>query len=174
MKFVGPSWLFLWVSAFLLCAYLLVSTIFHFVRSLRKAVLHAVPVREEQEVFFAQPGHVILHVEGPIFTTLFRKSRFELLERETRRPVPTRPVIFRTHSSTLRTYRLALRRFHVEMPGPYLLRISGLRPDADYSKCSIILTRPYGFSMVLHILGIVLLANAIIWSLIAIIASLSP
>jgi hypothetical protein len=132
---------------------------------LRKAQLLRAPLAEKQEVQFAEPGRVLLCVEGPHLTRRFAHIRFELrgLAGD---PVEGRMVLLRTKTSGLRTTRLALLRYDLPRAGRYVLRLEGLGAQQPRdSEHAVVFTRPRLKQTVAYVVGIVAASCTLIGSL---------
>ena len=151
-----PAYLPMTLGAMVLGVVLLFFTITRLVRLVRGSVVARVPVVTAQTVSFERPGAYALNLEGPRFSTTFRRATFSLRDTAGGREVPSSMILFRTTTSGYSTVRISVRRFAVERAGHYALSVTGIEPDADTAKHALVFTRPYGVAMVLLILGIVL------------------
>lgn len=136
-------------------AVLLVFSIVQTLHTVRSAVVARLAVLPQQSLRFAAAGPYELQIEQPRFFSTLAGARFAL-EDAAGRELRSWPVIFRTYSSGISTARLSVRGFEVPDPGDYRLNLSGIKADADVSRCALVFVRPYGAVLFLGILGIVL------------------
>src|SRR6185503_8496297 len=109
-----PGYLILTLGAIVLGVALLFFTITRLVALVRKSVVVRLPVVAEQKVGFEQPGTYVLNLEGPRFSTMFRRVGFSLRDTAGGREAPSSAILFRTTTSGYSTVRLSVRRFDVE------------------------------------------------------------
>lgn len=166
LDFIYRNWLWFSVPAFFLSLVVLVRSIRGVVRTARKARLVDVPLLEQQEIEFHEQGRVVLCIEGPMFSTRFRKLDYDL-DAPHGSPVRGRPSLFRARTSGLTWARMELRYYEIPHPGRYLLKIRGLKggePPDDRHR--IVFMRPYLARSVAYILCIVLGAGLLVCSVV--------
>jgi hypothetical protein len=136
------------------------------VRLVRRSHIVSVPLREEQEVEFAEAGQVVLCIEGPLFTRRFARLGYELRAGDGA-VLTGRPALFRARTSGFSTVRMELKVYGIPRPGLYSLRISGLAADRNPdARERIVFMRPHLARSVGHIIGIVLSAGFFITGLV--------
>ena len=143
--------------------WLLARTIRSLIRTNGEAVVATLPAIAEQTVVL-DPGEYALAVESRHFSRDFAAVDFELQDSGgTRIPLPN--VLLRTRVSSSSRAQLELRRFTIASAGIYLLVTSGLIPAAD-SANRLVVRRPVGPQIVLHIVTLVVLGILAIGSLV--------
>jgi len=160
------SWLLLTAPAALAAALLLWKTIASLVRTVRESVVASLPVRAEQRVAIEHPGELALDLEVPFLTRRPTGLSFTVRREGDSMPIPLRPIIIRTESSSFSRSRLELYALTIPSAGAYSLRIDGLDPSADYSATSVVFARRYGGALVLHILALIVLGATLIGSIV--------
>ena len=110
---------------------------------------------------------LLLLIDVPRFGSRFRELEFEVVEQASGRTTKLTYDFLRAQGAVygVTTMRVPLGRVTVERPGSYLVRVCGLKPGADYSRCRIMFSRPYLGRMVLQIIGIVICAIGMLLSL---------
>lgn len=118
--------------------------------------LAALPVAAEQTVAIAKPGEIVLALRDRLFSQRFRGVSFALRDARTHVPVPGTPIVVRSGRTTLAgRVTLAVHRFAIPHPGAFVLSASGLAPGTDYTEARLVLERPQGAAIVLHVLWLV-------------------
>ena len=122
---------------------------------------------QNKNLFSANQRLLLLLVEVPRIGSNFRQLEFELIEKATGQSTRMHYDFLRAQGAVygVTTMRVPIGRFVVQREGSYLLRITGLQPDADYSGSQIMLSRPYLARMILQIIGIVFFAIGMLLSL---------
>jgi len=87
-------------------------------------------IADEQTLILDTTGPMLLHGEGPRFTTAFGAMEFQLIREADGARIPLKSVLIKSSSAGLRLVTLSLRRFEIETPGPHRLLVSGA-PAAD-------------------------------------------
>jgi hypothetical protein len=169
---VDSPWLL--ASLFAACLVALGLLVRAMLRTLRRARLCDLPLREQQQIEFPTEGRIVLCMQGPRFTPRFRRLRYEL-----RLPggaeVPGRPVLFRLVTSGLSQARVTLRTFAIPFAGRYQLRIEGLQPDdLDSPRHRIVFMRPHLLRSVLLIVGTTLVSALAVTSLVFFLLAVIP
>src|SRR5205085_1335099 len=128
----------------------------------------SIPIRAEQGVTFTAPGDVILNLEGRTLTPSGGGLHFTLFRVDAGpgSAIPLRSVMFRTEVSSASRARLELYAFTLPSPGPYVLRVSGLEPERDYSGDAIVFTRPVGASVTQHVFMLLVLGAVFVGCLV--------
>ena len=154
-------------TAFLTFGCLLVWVVVRLLRSNRKQLAATGSMISEQEFVLRETGQLLLLVEVPRIGSNFRKLEFELLEKATLQSTRMHYDFMRAQGAVygVTTMRVPIGRFVAQREGSYLMRITGLQSDADYSGSRIMLSRPYLGRMILQILGIVFFAIGMLLSL---------
>jgi hypothetical protein len=162
------------VFGFVVGAMVLALSIHRLVRLLKESVIHRLPMMEEQPVQLMESGPVILHLEGPRMiqrmvgpaARLLGKKRFEFSLRNaaTGLEAPSHRIVFHSRTKGVSKARISLMRFDVEGPGEHVLIAHGLAADADPTRMTLLLTRPYQLHLVLLILATVVGANLLLFS----------
>jgi len=152
---------------FFLLGGLLIWVVARLLRSNREQLVANRPLVEEQEFLIREPAALVLLIEVPRFGSDFRQWEFDLVEKTNRQSTKLRYDFVRAQAAVygLTTMRLPFGRIDLKRPGSYLLRVGGLQQDRDYSRCRIILSRPYLGRMALQITGIVICAIGMLLSL---------
>jgi len=154
-------------AAFLIFGCLLIWMVVRLLRSNRKQLVATGPMIAEQDFALREPGPLLLLVEVPRIGSKFRQLEFELIDRATGQSTKMHYDFLRAQGAVygVTTMRVPIGRFVVQREGPYLLRITGLQPGADYSGSQVMLSRPYLARMVVQIIGIVAFAIGMLLSL---------
>ena len=155
------------ITAFFLLGGLLVWVVVRLLRSNREQLLASGPMTAEQEFALREAAALLLLIEVPRFGSGFRELEFEVVERASGRATKLSYDFVRTQGAVygVTTMRVPLGRVTVERPGSYLVRVGGLKPGGDYSRCRIMFSRPYLRRLVLQIIGIVICAIGMLLSL---------
>lgn len=156
----------LWISAplFVVAAVLLGYFIVNVVRLEGRSQIISLPLAEQQNVAFGEAGAVVLHIQGPRFTTRFASLTWEL-SAEDGTPVTSRNLWLRPAASHVSTARLGIRVYEIPRPGNYVFRIHGLKDKPGfYDKCEIIFTRWHRARSIGNVIGIVFSAILLIGS----------
>jgi len=158
MAFLEFIWAYaIWVAVpgFFLGVALLVWCIVDLVRVIRASVLIRLPLAAENPITVNQPGPVVLCIEGPLFSTRFAGFGYDMVS-ENGEPVPCRRLLFRATTSGFTTARMELRRFRVDRPGDYTLRVTGIGEHQPRdSEHHFVLVKPHLPAVLAHILGII-------------------
>ena len=165
-----------WLLAilFLLAVAALVALVRAVAGMLRSARLCAVPLRTSQSIEFPTAGRVVLCMEGPRFTTQFRRLRFELRQLGGAEIAGHR-ILFRLVASGISRARVTLRTYDLPMTGRYELVIHGLPPQhVDAPDHAIVFMRPHLGRTVLLVIGITLASALAISSLVFFLLSVVP
>jgi len=154
-------------TAFFLLGGLLVWVVVRLLRSNREQLLASGPMTAEQEFALREAAALLLLIEVPRFGSGFRELEFEVVERASGGATKLTYDFVRAQGAVygVTTMRVPLGRVTVERPGSYLVRVCGLKPGADYSRCRIMFSHPYLGRMVLQIIGIVICAIGMLLSL---------
>lgn len=163
---LSENWLFWSIPLAIGGFFLLKKIIANLVRIIRLSLLQQVPLRYEAKVRFNEKGKVLMHIEGPRFTTAFRGLSYELYDINSNQHVKMRRNLMPMQSSGISSVRTLHRVLHITRQGEYVLRIHGLQGNKDYKNCSIVFTRPYGLAVFLHILGILFAGGCLIFGII--------
>ena len=164
MGVLAQPWLL--AALFALSVAALVLLVRAVLRMLRAARLFDVPLLERQDVEFPAAGRVVLCIEGPRFTTRFRRLACEL-RLPGGVPVAGRRVLFRTVTSGVSKARVTLRTYDIPFAGRYELGIPGLAPqDAGAPDHRIVFMRPHLARGLLLTVGITLASSVAIASLV--------
>jgi len=165
-SFFSPHMAWLFAAVSICSAVVLGFTIRGVVRLVRQSRILSVPLREEQDIEFAESGRVVLCLEGPLFTRRFARLGYELAAADGS-PVSGRPALFHARTSGFSTVRMEMRVYGIPRPGRYRLRIRGLEnsTEADSREC-IVFMRPHLGRAVCFIIGIVLSSGLFITGLV--------
>lgn len=163
--FFSPHMAWLFAAVSILSAVLLGFIIRGVVRLVRQSRILSVPLREEQDVEFAESGRVVLCLEGPLFSRWFARLGYQLTAVDGT-AVSGRPALFHAKTSGFSTVRMEMMVYEIPRPGRYHLRIQGLDDTrgADSREC-IVFMRPHLGRVVCFIVGIVLTSGAFITGL---------
>jgi hypothetical protein len=163
-------------TAFFLLGGLLVWVVVRLLRSNREQLLASGPMTAEQEFALREAAALLLLIEVPRFGSHFRELEFEVVEQASGRTTKLSYDFVRAQGAVygVTTMRVPLGRVSVERPGSYIVRVGGLQEGEDYSRCRIMLSRPYLGRMVLQIVGIVICAIGMLLSLLLALWQLLP
>lgn len=163
-------------TAFLIFASLLIRAIMRLLRANRAQIVAAGPMVAEQQITLAEPSSLRLLVEVPRFAPWIRHLQFEVTEIATAKSTKLGYGFARAQGTVygVSTMRMPLGTVVVEHAGEYLIRVSGLEPNQDYSQSKVILSRPYLGRMVMQIIAIVFCALGLLGSLILALWQLLP
>lgn len=153
MTVPSRHWVVLLVPVFGIALWLLGRTIRSLLQTTRSATVASLPSIAEQQVTFADAVEYTLLVEGRLFTSDFARADFSL-SNSAGRVMPMETIYIRSAVKSFGRVRLSLRRFTVDQPGSYTLRVTGLPSDQDADN-RLIVSRPLGGAIVWHVLGIV-------------------
>jgi hypothetical protein len=120
---------------------------------MRASVVTAVPMTASTVITIPESGDFSLYVEGKRFSLDFASVDFSMRDSEGT-TVPLLPVLLRTTVSSFDRVRLELRKFHLSLAGEVELRVTGIRPNSDPGN-RIVIARPVGATLLLHILSLV-------------------
>jgi hypothetical protein len=122
-----------------------------------KNLIASVPLTAEQHVVFNEAGRILLTMEGPFFSTRFKKLSYEMIGSDGI-AIPGQTTWLRWRSTSLEgRARLQLCSFELKDPGGYLLCIRGLgAPQAADVKHRIIFMKPHVLQTMACIVGIIL------------------
>ena len=143
------------------------------VRLLRHDELLRVPLERRQVVSFDSPGRVVMHAEGPTFTTGFAGLDYALVQVSTGQGVSLQPDRLRSSRSALKRSRVSLRLAEIPRAGDYELTVSGISDDDGHDDLHIAFTRNQRGAATLHILAIVGTSLAVAASLASVILGLA-
>ncbi|MEA5113155.1 MAG: hypothetical protein VB050_03935 [Geobacteraceae bacterium] len=165
-SFFSPHMAWLFAAVSILSAVLLGFNIRGVVRLVRQSRILSVPLRQEQEVDFAESGRVVLCLEGPLFTRRFARLGYDLAAVDGT-AVSGRPAFFHAKTSGFSSVRMEMRVYDIPGPGRYHLRIRGLEnaTGSDSREC-IVFMRPHLGRAVCFVIGIVLSAGLFITGLV--------
>jgi hypothetical protein len=159
-------WIWVGPPVFLLALAALVLAIAGVVKTVKRAHLFKLTLREEQRVQFQEAGTVVLSTEGPRLSNRFRGVKFELRGVDGD-AVPRRPALFRARTSGISTVRTEDSIFEIPRPGRYLLTAAGLGAERDKdAKHALVFMKPHLRRAVVFVVGIVLAAGLTVVSLI--------
>lgn len=167
-------WLFISIPAAVVAVWLLVKTILHLIRSTRAAVVATVPIRAEQQIVFETAGGYVLNWEAPLharqIVSINKQLPFNLGYVLSRVDPPYVARLWLTRSQTyvnsMTRSRTQLLTFDLPSGGSYTLQINGIDPSVDYSHCAISISRPIGFTIVSHVVAMLILAFASLGSIV--------
>ncbi len=152
----------------------MIKTILHLLRSTRAAVVATVPIRAEQQVVFGSAGGHVLNFEAPLHArrsvsinrTLPLNLNYELSRVEPPYAVPLLFTRSDVYVNSMTRSRTQLFTFGPPSAGAYTLRMNGIDPSVEYSQYAFSISRPIGFTIVSHVIAILLLALASLGSII--------
>jgi hypothetical protein len=159
---LSRSWLFLTVPAAVAALGLLSWTVVSLLRTVRGSVVTTVPIRAEQRLTINGTGEFAFNLEGPIGSLRPMNLRYELSSADGATRIPLAQIVWNTDMTSMSRSRMELYRFTLPSAGEYLLHIDGINPTADYSDVTIVITRQYRGSLVLHMLALIALGTALI------------
>ena len=158
---MNRQWLWMSIPVALIGLAILPFAVIRLLNLVNDATLVSLPLVQEQTLHLETTGSMLLHGEGPRFTTAFGKLEFELTFQVDNKPVELNPVYLKSSSSGITHSRLSLRAFDIEYPGEYQLKISGLDDNCKaQEKCLIAITRDNRRPLVGTIVAIVFSAIA--------------
>jgi hypothetical protein len=159
--------LFVAALAGLIFLYLLIRVIAGLLRSNHRQIVATGPLLDQQQFELSEASPLLLLVEVPRFGCAFRQLQFEVIEKVSGRVTRLGYDFLRAQGAVygVTTMRVPIGRLSSVRPGRYLVRVLGLNPETDYSKCRLMLSRPYLGRMVLQIIGIVVCGIGLLLSL---------
>jgi hypothetical protein len=163
---VNRSWLLLTLPVALLAIAALAWTVRSLLRTVRGAVVLSVPMMPRQVVRFEQPGQYALNIEADSLTAVIAGLQFTLVDTERRTAIPLRTALVRTRVSSLSRARRELYVFGIDAPGNYVLRVEGASESLAASHPFVVVTRPFGGALVLHVLALVASGALLIGSIV--------
>jgi hypothetical protein len=92
--------------------------------------------------------------------------QFTLVDTERRAAIPLRTALVRTRVSSLSRARRELYVFGIDAPGNYVLRVEGASESLAASHPFVVVTRPFGGALVLHVLALVASGALLIGSIV--------
>ncbi len=136
------------------------------------------PVLAEQAVFLTEPGDVLLALRTQQARTGFGGVSFAMRSAGGTVAVQGRPILMRARWIDLSgNVKLSVHRFSVSQPGEYLLASNGLHAGVDYSGARLVLERPMGMALPLHLLWVLGAATglivAVVFAMIALVGDAS-
>ena len=163
-------------AAFLIFAALLIRAIARLLRANREQIVAAGPMVAEQQVTLFEPLALRLLVEVPRFAPWLRRLEFEITEIRTGQTTKLSYHLVQAQGTVygVTTMRVPLGRVVAEHAGEYLIRVVGLESSRDYSRCKVILSRPYLGRMILQIVAIIFCALGLLGSLLLALWQLFP
>lgn len=133
-------------------------TIYRFVKMFGKARMARVPLSERAEVEITRAGELNLSLESPRFAFFAGGGLdYELLSERDGRAVDLRAT-----AASLMSRKVSgkvifpVRSFQIAETGKYLLKVSGIKPDADYSAYFLIIESPTALKSVFYVLALIL------------------
>jgi len=165
----------LWIAppGFFLFGLLLGMCIKSVLQTIRRARLYSVPLRERQEIEFAETGKVDLCLEGPLLSRRFAPLEYELTGPDGL-PVKSRRVLFRTGTTGFTKINMPIKVYVITHPGSHIFQIKGLgeaRPSDGEHR--MVFMRPHFRRILLTVVGIVLAGSFLIGSLVLFLLRLS-
>jgi hypothetical protein len=157
----------LWISVplFIISAALLAYFILNVIRVVRQAHLLSVPLLEQQEIEFTEPGRVVLCTQGPLLSFRFAKLDYEITGDGI--AVESRTTWFHARTSGFSWVRMEVKSYRIPRPGRYVLRINGLEPGSTAdSEHRIVFMRPHLARSIGYVIGIVLAGLLFIGSIV--------
>ena len=162
---MNSQWLWATIPVAGLCLPAVVLLIWDLVSQHRANHILSLPLLAEQTLSIDAAGTMLLHGEGPRFSTTFAKLEYQLTELAHNANVPLAPIWFKFSSSGVSRSRLSLRGFEVEQPGNYRLKISGLE-NVTLEQHQLIVTRDHRARTAGMILALVFFGGGLIASLV--------
>jgi len=137
-------------------------------RNNRKDFLVSTPVAPEQEIRLPSTGMARLLVETPRTSPDYRRMRIELTEQQTGQTVTAEysPVTAQGAVYGVSTMQVPFGPATMLRAGVYRARIGGLESAPDYSRCRLVISRPYLGRLTLQIIALVLCGVAMLLDLI--------
>ena len=151
---------------------LLASRIAALVRLLRGNEMLRVPLKRQQVVKFDVSGPVVLHAEGPMFTTSFAQLDYALVHVSTGQRVALHADRLRSSRSSIRRARVSLCTAEIPEAGDYELTVSGIDGGDRHDDLHIVFTRNRRGAATVHILAIVGTSLGVVASLAALVVGL--
>ena len=173
LEFIWQYAVFVSVPMFCFGLALLIWCIIDLVRVVRAAVIIRLPLADEHTLTINQAGPLVLCIEGPLFSTRFGGFGYEMVS-EGGEPVVCRRTLFRATTSGFTTARMEVRRFRVDRPGDYTLRVSGIgAPQPRDGEHHLVFVKPHLPAVLAHILGIIAAAWMLVGGLVMFILKLA-
>lgn len=132
--------------------------IYKLVRTVGAARIYRVALAADCELDINAAGKLYLCLEVPMFTLMRGGNlQYELFDaRAGGKKVELKTVWFKARTNSGATSTSPIRAFEIEAPGKYRLKVSGFKPQADYSSYSLIVSRPINLKLFLYVLAIIL------------------
>ena len=148
------------------CALLIV--IIKLVNMFSTAEVCRFPLKESSEAEISQTGEMDVCLEVPMLTLLAGKGLdYELLNKRDGRTVElhrTAASLMSRNNGVKMTF--VIRKCEIQEAGTYLLKVSGIDPQTDYSGYSLTISRPTASKSFFYIFGILLSALLFIGGLV--------
>ncbi len=159
-------WVWAGIPAMLIGLTALVLSIRGVVTTIKKAYLFKVPVAEKQEIRFAEPGWVILSIEGARLSRRFAHIDFEL-KGVNGDPVEGHRTWFHARTSGISSARMAMWKYEIPRAGSYVLSMTGpgIAQPGDASD-AVVFMKPHLGPCIACVIGIVLASGIFIASLV--------
>jgi len=166
---IVKSWSILVLASllFVILACVLTQFVMRLLRSNREQILATGALVPEQQLIVREPGDVVLLLETPRLGSAYWKFEFDIREEETGQTTKLKYDYMRAQGAVrgVTTTRVPLGRIMAHQAGAFLVRVSGLEADKDYSGSRVMFSRPYLGRMVAQILGIVICGIGMLLSL---------
>jgi hypothetical protein len=159
---LSRSWLFLTTPAAIVALGLLSWTVVSLLRTVRGSVVATVPIRAEQRFTINGTGEFAFNLDGPIGSLRPLSLRYELSSADGATRIPLSVITWNTDVASMSRSRMELYRFTLPSAGEYLLRIDGISSSVDYNAVTIVISRQYRGSLVLHVLALIAFGTALI------------
>lgn len=165
---ISRWWVLVAFPILILAGVALAATLRRLVRTTRAAVLTSVPLAPATQVTFAEPGEFGLSIEtvngfGGVYR--FRALRWAIVGADGRQ-LRTWRSPSNTRVSSFSRMRVEVARVAVPAAGTYAVHVDGVELPAVKDRAAIVVTRPFGFQLVLYILAMIALGAILICSLI--------
>ncbi len=136
----------------------LLTVIVKLVKMIGDSRVSRVPLAADNELDIGTTGRLNLCLEIPMFTLMPTSGlRYELFNsQQGGQAVELKTAWLKTQTSTGLAVTSPVRVFDIAEPGKYLLKISGFKPQKDYSKYFVVVSRPFNLKVTLYIFAILL------------------
>lgn len=159
---LSTRWLWITIPVAVICLVAVPVIAWRLYVAQRDSVRITLPLVAQQDFEIPQAGAMLLHAEGPRFTTKFGGLDYRLFDVARDRAVPLAAVLFRQSSSGLKQSRLSLRAFEITDPGRYRLTVTGLGTEPLAAGHGLVIGLDQRKGLVAHIVALVFASIALL------------
>lgn len=147
--------------------------IYKLVKTIGAARIWRGALAADSELDINAAGKLYLCLEVPMFTFMPGGNlHYELFDSQPGgKKIELKTAWLKARTNSGSTTTSPVRAFEIAEPGKYLLRVSGFKPQTDYSGYSLIISRPINLKLFLYVFAIILtglmFVGGLVFSLIA-------